>query len=956
MVDYDENEAENVANELEEVCVALEKEGITVEDVLKDFHLEIEDDLLNVTSVPAEELKAEEERRAQAELERVRHEAEIQRRRENILEERSKEARQELHEDALKKQQLLEQKKRLLILKTRLEHEKLGKAFNRAEAQLGKVIQERQAEVKTLYGDLLIANEQYGGARDRRWRVEWNRTPQPIQIKINCIRGVKDKIPVGKYAIMVSLYDRLGGHPMQWSKLESKRWGNATLPVAHTGKFFSSEMKIDQSVFTVAPAKTDLKPGMVLTYELFLLRGSQSPTDVSVAWGAFPICDANFDIISGHFKTVLLRGHMDSQIDRFERIEQLIASDLDHWLANIYFEIVRLPRYLAGQKEYEVELQFSSGLLNAPDRLKATEAKTFDGEDIPRVKDHDLDNLSSLTTQQLKNPKDLLEMNNSSRQVSRSATNLTESAKSGEEDKKEFVKAITIGSRQAASRYEKGVGDDFDSDSEGDWEEVEGEHGLYYKHHYMSPTLKYGEQVTALLPKNEQINAILEQSKPKKYNHLEELERHRFSVMNEFLKSTRSVIGVGRERATYCSRMFLSEVGLSQVRALEFWLFVLLFVILFFPRLYIHYVGQWILVNLAGFPPAKFVFHPHTVELAYQEDMLSTAMTVGVVMIGPLFNILVLSLLTLFAFLSIRLAGAFPSILSKSILIFGIWTCLDPTAILVIDCILRRFGSSDTFVQDDQPIGDAFKLYWHFFEMNGNGIVGIPITIFVYLVEMLLAFTILYVYFLKVHNNGRLLDTYHRLHGEDDDFLVPYDQEVSAKELTSICRKAEAWRGNEGETRKIIVNDFVWVEDDPDLNLDSAVRDSKKEVTVHLAIFTVHLDGLREIHRQFLRLPEGAILEIFGDISNAKLLPDVKASIMRKQANYEQEPEAEPEVEPEIEPEVEPDVASPVAKSRPPSAPKSKNSRPQSSKSQKPTAEIGEQNAAFVEDAAESNA
>ena len=35
---------------------------------------------------------------------------------------------------------------------------------------------------------------------------------------------------------------------------------------------------------------------------------------------------------------------------------------LDHWLGNIYFEIVRLPRYLAGQKEYEVELQFRLGL------------------------------------------------------------------------------------------------------------------------------------------------------------------------------------------------------------------------------------------------------------------------------------------------------------------------------------------------------------------------------------------------------------------------------------------------------------------------------------------------------------------------------------------------------------------------------------------------------------------
>ena len=159
------------------------------------------------------------------------------------------------------------------------------------------------------------------------------------------------------------------------------------LPVLSSGKYFNSELKIDQSVFTVAPSKTQVQPGMVITFELFLLRGSHAPTDVTVAWGAFPICDTNFDIISGPFKTPMLRGHMDKQIDRYERIEQLISADLDHWMANLYFDVVRLPRYLAGQKEYEVELQFSSGLLNSPDRVKTAENETFDGEAVPTTPD-----------------------------------------------------------------------------------------------------------------------------------------------------------------------------------------------------------------------------------------------------------------------------------------------------------------------------------------------------------------------------------------------------------------------------------------------------------------------------------------------------------------------------------------------------------------------------------------
>ena len=80
-----------------------------------------------------------------------------------------------------------------------------------------------------------------------------------------------------------------------------------------------------------------------------------------------------------------------------------------------------------------------------------------------------------------------------------------------------------------------------------------------------------------------------------------------------------------------------------------------------------------------------------------------------------------------------------------------------------------------------KPIADAYKLYAHFLIVENSGLVGIPITIFVYLVEIILASSIFYVYFLKIHNNGRLLDTYHRLHGAEEDFLVPYDQEISAK-------------------------------------------------------------------------------------------------------------------------------------------------------------------------------
>ena len=51
-----------------------------------------------------------------------------------------------------------------------------------------------------MYGALTFADGQYGGSKGRRWKIDWNRAPQPVQIRLKCLRGVKDKLP-GLYYI-----------------------------------------------------------------------------------------------------------------------------------------------------------------------------------------------------------------------------------------------------------------------------------------------------------------------------------------------------------------------------------------------------------------------------------------------------------------------------------------------------------------------------------------------------------------------------------------------------------------------------------------------------------------------------------------------------------------------------------------------------------------------------------
>ena len=48
---------------------------------------------------------------------------------------------------------------------------------------------------QALYGDLERADGYYGAVRGRRWKVDWNRAPQPVQIRIQTLRGVRDKLP-----------------------------------------------------------------------------------------------------------------------------------------------------------------------------------------------------------------------------------------------------------------------------------------------------------------------------------------------------------------------------------------------------------------------------------------------------------------------------------------------------------------------------------------------------------------------------------------------------------------------------------------------------------------------------------------------------------------------------------------------------------------------------------------
>ena len=224
----------------------------------------------------------------------------------------------------------------------------------------------------------------------------------------------------------------------------------------------------------------------------------------------------------------------------------------------------------------------------------------------------------------------------------------------------------------------------------------------------------------------------------------------------------------------------------------------------------------------------RFQFKPYTVVLTYQDALLHTRQEMLIVLFGPGTDIVIFILLVIASWASQRIFGSFPNLGSKFTIAFGIETALDPFLILIVDCITNRFSPGTELIGGNYvdgkfinttatlvvtPIGDAFKLYNHFLRLQQSGAVGILLTSFLYIFTVFVTCAILYMYFLRLHNNGRMLDVYQRLHGSPGDFFIPHDLEISNEELNFICRKAEQWRGEEGERRKVAVYDYVWEEE-----------------------------------------------------------------------------------------------------------------------------------------------
>ncbi len=858
--------------------IVLEVKESKLPDRITQLRKELEDQTIMVGTLSIDDIKHEEALLEKQRIASVQAEMEAHQRRQQDLIVREQEARKRLH--AERQTSVLESREEAMsiIARSFVATKDQQQAFRKAEDRLKSVLEDEKATVKSHFGDL-VQDER--AVKGRRYQVNWDDAPRLVCIKNMVLRAVKNKLPSGRYVMLCTLFDRLGGVPLRWSRLKDfGHFHRTRYPVRHNGRYYDVEISFKQrfnKLFLACPSKTHATPSMVFVFELFQVRNdSSNKTDRVVAWGAFPMCDPSFDVVKGYFKVPLLRGEYDPTIDRFEEMERRIATNLDSWLCNLYFTAEHWPRYLNGQREYEVELKYTQELLQLPEfdhplgvgasrganegdgdeseedageggwkgiwnkqdkgaaagleNSKDANATSVGGAGGGKTPDYALglggagagagsktfDELLGTPSSSLLPSNGTGSNNNNNNSSGGGAT--AKSALASDMGKAAQLKVgeIKIGVRTVEKARSMDIFQDLDQVQEAEAE--------------------------ALKAKNEAIK--LEEAR----RQTRLLQKYRYAISDPNTSRPQNPL---KEKLRYISCELKADLGLHRIATFEFWSFIILLFLMIWLRMYVHYLGEYLFLQGSDVVISGVDIRPHTVYIRYSQSTTSLATEIVTSFIGVLANQAVFLVLTILSFLFQRGTGIFPDTFSRIMLSYGLSTLADPLLILLVD------------VCDTYWSGDSFKLYNYYEATEMNGIPGILLTVALTLALIAVSAFILYQYLLLVHANGRMLDLHHRLHGDEGCFFIPQDFEISLRTLRWIITKTRrAGTGMLGAKNKISVTSYT-VKDHLDPSFEAT--------TIHLAIFKQPLTGEEQLFRHFVRQPDGAILEIFDNVEAAGL-------------------------------------------------------------------------------------
>lgn len=339
---------------------------------LETFEVEIPDSEVVLGAVPVEEVESRERELEDARIRHAQLEAEAYRARETRLAQKESIVKDRLVQEAQRQHDALVRREKQLAELAALRARRIRVLYQQCETHLLNVLREQQAVVSRVYGDFAASRVPESL---RRLRVAWRGVPQTLAVRVKRLNAVKDKLPRGNYVLVATLYDRLGGHAMHWTnwdpegpsdrrdhsrnglqRAKRRRRPNFTRPFLHRGRFFHTDVVVDQRLDVVCPPESARRPANAIVFELFRLadaveasdtphkrrrrraRGVAEVADAVVGWGVLPMCMPDLALVSGKFKVPMLRGELDATMDKFRDVEHMYARDLSAWLCNLYVQ------------------------------------------------------------------------------------------------------------------------------------------------------------------------------------------------------------------------------------------------------------------------------------------------------------------------------------------------------------------------------------------------------------------------------------------------------------------------------------------------------------------------------------------------------------------------------------------------------------------------------------------
>lgn len=749
-----------------------------------------------------------------------------------------------LHIDELKRNRLkeLEQvrtQRRAQHLKQLMNIETLRQSTNQllrqyydfAEQELSIHLTSRQGEVAQSIGEI---RRFHRGEYDPNV-PDWTLYEQQVEIRIVKIRGMKNKVPKGKYTVLISKWDKLGGEPLRWNHRDvtdkppppcplhplgtslhvrascevCTGWAGATMPVEYAAAPTDYEASFDSRIFTFFLPQKRIRPYNALLFEVVHIPSDREcvrirnttgaePRPQVVGWCVLPIVDSNFLVINGRFRLPVMRGSYTQNFQHYSTLQTALNENLENWLANMYLEIFPHAREHFGRNEFQLQSEFTCKLLDLGRFPSSKDPEGWPSDGRKRGCSIDATNTAI----------------GGSEALSGGLLGITDNAGLFDDDF-QYVRP---------AKFPEG-----DTPAETRWNLLR----VAVKDRYLANKRKLQEQ---------QREAI---------RRLEMQKQFRYSIHPFGATSFQSI---WRIQVEYCMRAIMDELSLRQPLSFKFWTNVFVFVLMFWIQLYVHGIFVYVTLYNLGSPVTKVEPSSRGLLVDYNQRIQTPLIEMLIVLVSQLSTYFILLAEIALGYFFKRFAGSIPEQLSRFVFCSSFTAVLIPVFEIVMDLALGEqrsdFFRVQLFMQTHQ-YGDYFT-YIIIFLVYVCCVVGCIVSTFLFTMAL--------------HLNGILQDSYWRIMIVNEDTChVPEDLEVSAEELDHILDHAEKWRGKNGERRKISVEKIVTT-DETDVTFE--------QVDLHITVHEMAVAEFEQwcskgkptkIYREFYVMYTGAILEATGD-------------------------------------------------------------------------------------------